>query len=214
MTSVRANALKMLHLIYTASRDDSNDPVRTDHLLGKAGLSQSDAAAALKYLIQRRLVEDQRIVGPLPTVLMTADGIDHVEQAEERPDQETRFFPPFTQVFNYSAYVGDMRGGVIQQGVQHSSTTQINHLQVNLPELAEQLMLLRNALQQEAKDPEQFVALGHVAAAELAAKEGDEEKVRSSIRTLSAGAGKWVADKAAAVGVSLVSAYLKSGAGL
>lgn len=71
--------------------------------------------------------------------------------------------------------------------------------------LNEQLTVLRENLVQNAKTPDEFKAIGDVAAAELASKEKDGNKVVKHLKD----AGKWVFDTATKIGVSVVSEIIK-----
>jgi hydroxypyruvate isomerase len=71
--------------------------------------------------------------------------------------------------------------------------------------LSEQLTILRDNLVRNAKTPDEFKAIGDVAAAELASKEKDGNKVVKHLKD----AGKWVFDTATKIGVSVVSEIIK-----
>ena len=64
------------------------------------------------------------------------------------------------------------------------------------------------ALAPLAREPEQHVAIGAVAAAEIAAKEGDPSKAKRALAALGTG-GKWAFGIAKDVGVHLAAEALK-----
>ena len=72
---------------------------------------------------------------------------------------------------------------------------------IDLPKLADDLVKLRAAMQQEATEPEHDVAIGNVSMAEKAAKEGNGPKALEYLKA----AGKWALDTATKVGVSVAS---------
>jgi hypothetical protein len=81
---------------------------------------------------------------------------------------------------------------------------------MDLSQLAEELSRLRQAMSQEAKEPEQYISLGDVAKAEQAAKGKDASKVVESLKS----AGKWAFDVSTKIGVSLASEALKQSMGI
>ena len=76
---------------------------------------------------------------------------------------------------------------------------------MDLTELAAQLKQLREAMRQEAKEPEHYIALGKVAEAEEAAKAKDSSKATENLKT----AGKWALDFATKIGASLATDALQ-----
>lgn len=87
---------------------------------------------------------------------------------------------------------------------------QQNQGALELPALAKELEVLRNAMKQEASNPEHDVSIGAIAAAETAAAQGDGPKVLEHLGN----AGKWALDVSTKVGVDLATAALKSSLGL
>jgi hypothetical protein len=81
---------------------------------------------------------------------------------------------------------------------------------IDLPALAADLATLRGALQREATAPEHFVALGQVAAAEMAASKADGPTALSHLKD----AGRWTLDIATKIGVGVATVALKSALGL
>jgi hypothetical protein len=81
---------------------------------------------------------------------------------------------------------------------------------IDVQQLGRELTALRTALNKEASEPEQFVALGEVAAAEKAAKEGDGPTALRHLKT----AGAWVWDVATRVGIGVATAAAKTAIGI
>jgi hypothetical protein len=76
--------------------------------------------------------------------------------------------------------------------------------------LAGELGTLRTAMTSEATKPDQHMAIGAVAAAEAAAKDGDGPKALEYLQK----AGGWALDVATKIGVNIVSSALKGPLGL
>jgi uncharacterized protein YjbI with pentapeptide repeats len=81
---------------------------------------------------------------------------------------------------------------------------------LDLQALAAQLATLRQHLRQEAVEPEHDAAIGVVASAEMAAKEGNGPKTFEFLSK----AGQWTLDNAAKIGVGIATAALKTALGL
>jgi hypothetical protein len=81
---------------------------------------------------------------------------------------------------------------------------------IDLPHLAADLVKLRSAMKAEATLPEHDTAVGAVAAAETAAKQGDGPTVIQHLKS----AGKWALDTATKIGTTVASAALKASLGL
>ena len=81
--------------------------------------------------------------------------------------------------------------------------------QFDLPTLAEQLAKLRAEMKKNATEPEQDVAVGAVAAAEAAAKKGDEKSVLDHLKT----AGQWAMEIGLKVGVPVAIEAIKKASG-
>jgi len=81
---------------------------------------------------------------------------------------------------------------------------------IDLQVLATELTTLRRHLRQEAVEPEHDVAIGAVANAEVAAKEGDGPKTLEWLGK----AGKWSLDNATKIGVGIATSALKTALGL
>ena len=94
-----------------------------------------------------------------------------------------------------------------------SSTNVVNYQPQELVQLAHEFVTLREELVKLAHNAEDFVAIGVVSQAEIAAKAGDSSKLGNVLSTLGAG-GRWVLDVAKEIGVKLVAEVLKSHLGL
>ncbi len=81
---------------------------------------------------------------------------------------------------------------------------------IDIQKLADELTTLRNDLNKTASDPDQFVALGEVAAAEKAAKSGDGPTALQHLKQ----AGAWVWEVATKVGTGIAIAAAKNALGL
>jgi hypothetical protein len=81
---------------------------------------------------------------------------------------------------------------------------------LDLQALATQLATLRQHLRQEAVEPEHDAAIGVIANAEMAAKEGNGPKTFEFLSK----AGQWTLDNAAKIGVGVATAALKTALGL
>ena len=81
---------------------------------------------------------------------------------------------------------------------------------IDLPKLADDLMKLRKAMQQEATEPEHDEATANVSKAAKAAKEGNGPKALEYLKA----AGKWALDTATKVGVGVAEAALTKAIGV
>ena len=81
---------------------------------------------------------------------------------------------------------------------------------LDLKQLANELTTLRKALAAQASSPEEFVAIGEVAAAEKAASADDGPGALGHLKS----AGTWVWDIATKIGVGVATAAAKSALGL
>lgn len=80
---------------------------------------------------------------------------------------------------------------------------------IDLQQLSNELTALRMALSKQASDPDHFVGLGEVAAAEKAAQQGDGPRALQHLKT----AGTWVWDVATKIGIGVATAAAKSALG-
>lgn len=83
----------------------------------------------------------------------------------------------------------------------------------DMAKLADELIQLRAALAPRAHDAEHYAALGAVASAEIAAKEGKSSTIGQALSVVGSG-GKWAFDVATEIGVHLAAAALKPYLGL
>ncbi len=81
---------------------------------------------------------------------------------------------------------------------------------IDLPTLAQELSILRQRLRTEAQTPEQDMAIGALANAEVAAKAGDGPKTLEWLSN----AGKWAFDVATKIGTNVAIAALKTALGI
>ena len=81
---------------------------------------------------------------------------------------------------------------------------------VDLSRLAEELVKLREAMSQEAKNTEQHIALGEIAKAEQAAIAKDSSKVVEYLK----GTGKWALDTATKIGASIAAEAIMQSTGM
>ena len=81
---------------------------------------------------------------------------------------------------------------------------------IDIDQLAHELTMLRTALTKQASEPDHFVALGAVAAAEKAAKSGDGPGALQHLKA----AGTWVWDVATKIGIGVATAAAKGALGI
>lgn len=81
---------------------------------------------------------------------------------------------------------------------------------IDLSKLAQDLSKLRGALVKEASEPEQYVAIGDVASAELEAKKQDGPKAMEYLSK----AGKWALDIATKIGAAVAESAIKKAMGM
>ena len=118
--------------------------------------------------------------------------------------------PTSGMVLKYgNVYIAGQAGAVGSGAKAHDMT--FNQLwsqseSINLDILAKELEALRQSLRQEAVEPEHDVAIGVIANAEMAAKEGNGPK---TLEWLSK-ADKWTLDNTTKIGVGIASAALKT----
>jgi hypothetical protein len=80
----------------------------------------------------------------------------------------------------------------------------------DLKVLADQLATLRNAMREKVTAPEQDLAVGNIAAAEVVAREGSASKTIEKLKA----AGRWALETAQTIGADVATAALKSALGL
>ena len=104
------------------------------------------------------------------------------------------------------------QGVGVGRNVKMNNTT-VNQVQssekLDLPSLAAELAKLRTEMKKEAPDPEHDVAVGSIAAAEAAAKKGDEKSVLDHLKN----AGQWAMEIGLKVGVPVAIEAIKKSSG-
>ena len=107
----------------------------------------------------------------------------------------------------------------VNQGVGVGRNVKMNNVTVNqfqsqekfdMPTLATQLATLRSEMKKEATEPEHDIEIGAVAAAEAAAKKGDEKSALDHLQN----AGKWAFEMELKVGVPVAVDAINRSAGL
>ena len=93
------------------------------------------------------------------------------------------------------------------------STNSVIYNKSDMANLAEELGKLRAALLPRASNAEQYVAVGALASAEIAAREGKSFAIDKALSALGT-AGKWAFDVATEIGVHLAAAALMQALGL
>jgi len=81
---------------------------------------------------------------------------------------------------------------------------------IDLPQLAEELSKLRQAMKQQATEAEHDIAVSDIAKAEQAAKSKDTSKIAEYLQS----AGKWTLDIASKFGVPVAIEAIKLAAGI
>jgi hypothetical protein len=94
-----------------------------------------------------------------------------------------------------------------------NSINPITYRSDEMPMLADELSKLRSALLLQARDPEHYAAIGALASAEIAAKEGKASSIANALSALGTGA-RWALGVAKDIGVPLATAALKPYIGL
>lgn len=81
---------------------------------------------------------------------------------------------------------------------------------IDLPQLARELAAIEGVLRSEANEPEHETAIGAIAAAGMAAKQGDGAKTLAYLKK----AGSWALDAATKIGTDIAAAAIKSSMGI
>ena len=106
----------------------------------------------------------------------------------------------------------------IAQGVGVGRNVKMDNVTVNqvqsqekldLPKLADDLAKLRSEMKKQATEPEHDVAVGAIAAAEAAAKKGDEKSALDHLKA----AGQWALELGVKIGVPVAIEAIKKSAG-
>ncbi len=104
------------------------------------------------------------------------------------------------------------QGVGVGRNVKMNNTT-VNQVQsqgqIDLPALATDLAKLRGEMKKQATAPEHDVAVGAIAAAESAAKKGDEKSALDHLKS----AGQWAMELGLKIGVPVAIEAIKKSAG-
>jgi len=113
---------------------------------------------------------------------------------------------------NYTIHVSGPNSRVNVGSTDNSSNTVVLQ-SVNLGALSDELTKLREAIAAKSHAPEHYVALGALASAEIAAKEGDVSTVSKALAKLG-DAGRWVLDTSKDIGLQIATEAIKQQLGL
>jgi len=107
------------------------------------------------------------------------------------------------------------QAGAVGPGAKAEGMTfnqiQLNYQgEVDISDLSADLSKLREAMRQNAQEPEHFVELGNIAAAEAEAKEGNKSKAFEALAKVS----KWAVETATMIGATVAAEAIKSSIGL
>lgn len=104
------------------------------------------------------------------------------------------------------------QGVGVGRNVKMDNTT-VNQFQtqqkLDLPKLVDDLSKLRGEMKKQSSEPEHDVAVGEIAAAEAAAKAGDEKSVLDHLKN----AGQWALEVGMKIGVPVAIEAIKKSAG-
>lgn len=100
--------------------------------------------------------------------------------------------------------------GVVGHNASVGSITQVSQAPVDIKELTDSIVRLREAMAAEAADSEQYIALGSVASAEKEAKAGNQSKAIEYLKS----AGQWAADMAQKIGVNVITKAIQGQIGM
>lgn len=103
--------------------------------------------------------------------------------------------------------------GAVGDGVSANNFIQVTGKsiqEIDLDVLASELETLRTAARKDSTDLEHDLAMGNLAAAEAAAKQGNRSEVVKHLRN----AGKWAFDTATAIGVAVAAEAIKTSLGI
>lgn len=181
-----------------------------EHNLGELNALASQEAEAIKRALGELRSLSNEILG-----LSGTDGL--LELTADRRELENRANVLINRgIFNMSrdTYSAGQAGAMGPNAHAHDITFQQIWQQsaskIDLASLGRELARLRAAMRAEASDPEHDIAIGEVAAAEKAAREGNGPIVLEHLRK----AGGWALDIATTIGVGVATAALKTSLGL
>jgi hypothetical protein len=183
--------------------------------VGSRNLDELNAVAADKAEEIRRALIDLRSVSNEIFGLSGSDGL--LELTADRQQLARRanlFINKGTFTMSRDTYSAGQAGAMGPGARAHDMTFQQIWNQaapdLDLAKLETELTALRGAMRAEAREPEHDLAIGEVAAAQKAAKEGDGPGALKHLRA----AGKWALDVASKIGVGVATAALKTSLGL
>lgn len=168
----------------------------------KLGLDIETARDTFNYLRDAGFIKSTGICGKI-----TLSGIKKVEEAMEHPQNSIQNFPAMI-VNNYTI---KQAGAVGTNSHAHNmilNQTSVEALEnTDINQLTEELSKLRKAMKESAIDsePQVDIAIGEIAKAEQAAKEGDRTKVSNHLKN----AGQWAFDVATKIGTTLAADLIK-----
>ncbi len=201
MSTVSENALRILNAVYEETLGNQGKLIDTRKYMQNLNLKEDEVRSAADYLMSKRLLRGVQYYIELPSVFITADGIDEIELAQRFPSQATTHLPAIQNIIT----VGTMHGGAIQQGtVSSTQSVNITYTTNDLARLAIELSKLRTALVADASDAEHYAAVGAIAGAEIAAKEGRSDGVSQSLRSITKKMAGWVSQVGSRVGAHFV----------
>jgi hypothetical protein len=166
----------------------------------------NDYHDATKYLLEKNLIHKSPTRSG-DTLEITGKGIDCIERHDGSVSSFLDKEVPVRDIY----HVG--QAGVVGPGAQAKEFTmnQVISEGVNIQKLAEELARLRAELKKRStNEAEHDLAIGAVASAELAAKNGDRQSTSAHL----ARAGKWALDVATSIGTTLASAAIKAAMGI
>jgi hypothetical protein len=176
----------------------------------------SDAFQAFMDANTPRQLQDtveQLIAQGMLKLTISTQPFDGDMSAAERSMRDLNLFFTGDISMNGDSYEIGQAGAVGRHAEAHDMTfNQIwtkSASNIDLHQLGSELTELRSALIKQASEPDQFVALGEVAAAEKAAKGGDGPAALEHLKR----AGTWVWDVATKVGIGVATAAAKNALG-
>ena len=112
--------------------------------------------------------------------------------------------------YNNSGQVGAMGRNAKANDMSLQQVANQNPIGVDMNSLAAELSKLRDAMRSQSTAPEHDMAIGQVAAAENAAKNGDGNAAMDNLKR----AGTWTLGIAEKIGVGIATAAIKTSMGL
>jgi hypothetical protein len=176
-----------------------------------SGLPLDEQLGFIKGAVSR----DQRLTEVLRDALfamLMSPGV--AARRAEGTQSAINFTPVINNTMARDSYTTGQAGAVGPNAMaQHMSFQQLwqqNSAQIDLSRLAADLATLRAAMRSEATEPEHDQALGAIASAETAAKEGNGAKALEYLK----GGGKWAMDVATKIGVAVAAGAIRTSLGM